>query len=316
MTKNPAERPESSRTVAVSTGSNQRARATGSGPAGASVEVEVGLDINVLTSSIKGLYSYPWVRFVSRAMTDRPAARGSTRGRPTAAQVAARRQSAVDAMRVLLEERGAQGATMGAVAERAGVSKESLYTWFGEKQGLLAALIEANAQVMNARVQSAIERPEAPRAVLVAFATDLLSLLTGPASVSINGPPWPRYLAIRPSPTSSAGMAARRPARSSARTSQRCHADGSLWARSRLVRSPSSTASSSRIARSRRSSARIPRPRTSWLGTPRRPGCLPRAQRASESGFRGARLTLPASGHSRWTNGSLRLQGRWSCRCS
>jgi AcrR family transcriptional regulator len=45
----------------------------------------------------------------------------------------------------LLVERGYGGTTMAAVAERAGSSKETLYAWFGSKQGLFTAVIRRQA---------------------------------------------------------------------------------------------------------------------------------------------------------------------------
>jgi TetR/AcrR family transcriptional repressor of mexJK operon len=47
----------------------------------------------------------------------------------------------LDAVVKLLVERGYQGTTMAAVAERAGSSKETLYAWFGGKQGLFEAVV-------------------------------------------------------------------------------------------------------------------------------------------------------------------------------
>ncbi|GAA2126673.1 TetR/AcrR family transcriptional regulator [Streptomyces synnematoformans] len=114
---------------------------------------------------------------------DRPA----RRGRPRAGEQAARRQAALDAALTELLEHGVGGMTMQAVAARAGSSKESLYTWFGNRQGVLAALIERQAHDVNAAVALAVDRPaEPPRATLVAIARNLLALLVGDVSVALN----------------------------------------------------------------------------------------------------------------------------------
>ncbi|GIH91304.1 TetR/AcrR family transcriptional regulator [Planobispora siamensis] len=110
----------------------------------------------------------------------------SRRGRPRSGEQAARRRAALDAALAELVEHGLEGMTMQAVAARAGSSKESLYSWFGNRQGLLAALIERQSEQVNAAVTAALERPAEPRAMLTAIAENLLGLLVGEASVALN----------------------------------------------------------------------------------------------------------------------------------
>ncbi|WP_307845202.1 TetR/AcrR family transcriptional regulator [Planomonospora sp. ID67723] len=110
----------------------------------------------------------------------------SRRGRPRSGEQAARRQAALDAALAELVEHGMEGMTMQAVAARAGSSKESLYTWFGNRHGLLAALIERQAEQVNTAVTAALARPAEPRATLAAIAENLLGLLVGDASVALN----------------------------------------------------------------------------------------------------------------------------------
>lgn len=110
----------------------------------------------------------------------------SARGRPSAEDVVARRRAVLEATAALLAEGGHRAATTTAVAARAGVSKESLYSWFGDKTGLLAALVQANAEGLNARLGSGLVLGEDPARVLGQFAADLLGLLTGPGSVAVN----------------------------------------------------------------------------------------------------------------------------------
>lgn len=110
----------------------------------------------------------------------------SGRGRPSAEDVVARRRAVLEATASLLVEGGHRAATTAAVSARAGVSKESLYSWFGDKAGLLAALVEANAESMNARFEAGLVAGADPDRVLEQFGADLLTLLTGPGSVAVN----------------------------------------------------------------------------------------------------------------------------------
>lgn len=113
---------------------------------------------------------------------------GPRRGRPPAGSSAAHREVILDAVFELLAERGYQGTTMAAVAARAGSSKETLYAWFGSKQGLFTALIRRQAEAANQAVATALDGDggDDPAATLTAFATNLLLLLLGERSVALN----------------------------------------------------------------------------------------------------------------------------------
>lgn len=120
-------------------------------------------------------------------MTTARARAGQRRGRPPAGTSAAHREVVLDAVFELLVERGYQGTTMAAVAERAGSSKETLYAWFGSKQGLFTALIRRQAEAANQAVAAALDDEGADAAAtLTAFATNLLKLLLGERSVALN----------------------------------------------------------------------------------------------------------------------------------
>lgn len=110
----------------------------------------------------------------------------SRRGRPRADERAQRRQRVIDAAFEELIEHGYEKLTMLGIARRAGASKETLYTWFGNRDGLFAALIEANADASAERVTAALEGDANPRDTLVGYATGLLTLLTSPQSVALN----------------------------------------------------------------------------------------------------------------------------------
>lgn len=102
-------------------------------------------------------------------------------------QSAERRSEILEAAFALLVERGYEGTTMRAIAERAHASKETLYAWFGDKEGLFAALIAHQSETMNASLAHALDDPAtAPAVMLERFGLGALRLLLGERSVAIN----------------------------------------------------------------------------------------------------------------------------------
>jgi AcrR family transcriptional regulator len=75
---------------------------------------------------------------------------------------------------------------MSGVASRAGSSKESLYVWFGSKEGLVAELIRRQSARTNAAVESALTTNQPAREVLVGIATNLLNVLLSDTSLALN----------------------------------------------------------------------------------------------------------------------------------
>jgi AcrR family transcriptional regulator len=75
---------------------------------------------------------------------------------------------------------------MSAVASRAGSSKESLYVWFGNKEGLVAQLIRRQSARTNAAVETALTASQPPRRVLAGIATNLLNVLLSDTSLALN----------------------------------------------------------------------------------------------------------------------------------
>ena len=110
----------------------------------------------------------------------------SRRGRPRAGEREERERRIVEAALDELIEHGYEKVTMLGVARRAGASKETLYSWFGSKEGLFSALIEANADQSAERVAEALDSDDAPIAVLPGHAVGLLTLLTSPGSLALN----------------------------------------------------------------------------------------------------------------------------------
>lgn len=110
----------------------------------------------------------------------------SRRGRPRAADVSAHRRAVIDAAFAELVEHGYRSTTMLSIAKRAGASKETLYTWFGSKQGLFSALVRQQAEATASGIATALDSGGDPRLALTTFAAHLLGMLVGERSVAIN----------------------------------------------------------------------------------------------------------------------------------
>jgi len=99
----------------------------------------------------------------------------------------ARRNAVLESALALLVEGGERALTTAGVARAANCSKESLYKWFGDRDGLLAAMITFQASKVRAEPQpvGATGLP-ALRAQLVGIATNLLKVLSGDVSIALN----------------------------------------------------------------------------------------------------------------------------------
>jgi AcrR family transcriptional regulator len=97
-----------------------------------------------------------------------------------------RQQAVLTAALDLLVEAG-DGLTMTAVARRASCSKETLYKWFGDRDGLLTATVQWQAaKVRVPAVDRKTLDPVSLRASVQQFARDLLSTIAGTTSVALN----------------------------------------------------------------------------------------------------------------------------------
>ncbi|WP_372424529.1 TetR/AcrR family transcriptional regulator [Salinarimonas chemoclinalis] len=97
------------------------------------------------------------------------------------------RESAIEtAAYAVLAERGYGGTSMLNVAKRAKASNETMYRWFGDKNGLFAALVQRNAQRSAERLRAAIEGSGEPLETLRAVAPVLLSMVLGERAVALN----------------------------------------------------------------------------------------------------------------------------------
>lgn len=98
----------------------------------------------------------------------------------------ARQQAVLDAVLGLMVEDGEQ-LTMDAVARRASCSKETLYKWFGDRDGLLTATVRWQASRVHAGHDAAQGLDGATlRERLQDFAVTWLEVITGPTSVALN----------------------------------------------------------------------------------------------------------------------------------
>ena len=97
-----------------------------------------------------------------------------------------RQQEVLDAALALLVEQGDR-LTMTAVARRASCSKETLYKWFGDRDGLLTATVQW--QAAKVRV-AAVDRQRLDLASLTArleeFAANWLSVISTETSIALN----------------------------------------------------------------------------------------------------------------------------------
>ena len=84
----------------------------------------------------------------------------------------------------LLAEKGYRDTSMLQIAKRASASKETLYSWFGDKKGLFTELIKRNA----AKAQTPLPlQPDADiNATLTEFGIKLLSMLLSESAIAIN----------------------------------------------------------------------------------------------------------------------------------
>lgn len=97
-----------------------------------------------------------------------------------------RQEEVLDAVLGLLAE-GRDALTMSAVAERASCSKETLYKWFGDREGLLTATVRWQASKVRAGYyDSAHLDTAALQGSLEAFAVNWLTVISSRTSVALN----------------------------------------------------------------------------------------------------------------------------------
>jgi len=86
----------------------------------------------------------------------------------------------------VLAEKGYAGTSMLAVAKAAKASNETLYRWYGDKNGLFAALIARNAEAAKDVLAAALQEGGDPVQTLRQLAPLLLGTLTSDRAVALN----------------------------------------------------------------------------------------------------------------------------------
>ncbi|MEM6712124.1 MAG: TetR/AcrR family transcriptional regulator [Pseudomonadota bacterium] len=98
------------------------------------------------------------------------------------------RQNAVLAVGLrLIVEGGEKALTTAGLAKAANCSKESLYKWFGDRDGILSAIVVFQAsKVRGAEERASPATQQAFEEALTIFAEDLLSVLLSESSLALN----------------------------------------------------------------------------------------------------------------------------------
>ena len=107
---------------------------------------------------------------------------------PEETEFTARQAEVLEAGLALLVAGGEKALTTAGLARAANCSKESLYKWFGDRDGVLSAMIAFQASKVRvpSLAASAHRDLAAFRADFEGFASDLLAVLSGPASLALN----------------------------------------------------------------------------------------------------------------------------------
>lgn len=97
-----------------------------------------------------------------------------------------RQQQIEAAAYALLEARGYGGTSMQGIAKHARASNETLYNWYGDKQGLFQALVTRNAAEVKGHLEAELQTDHDALSILATLGPKLLDLLTGDRAVALN----------------------------------------------------------------------------------------------------------------------------------
>ncbi|MEJ6390981.1 TetR/AcrR family transcriptional regulator [Gymnodinialimonas ulvae] len=95
-----------------------------------------------------------------------------------------RRAQIEDAAYRMLGEKGYAGTSMQAIARAAQASNETLYNWYGDKKGLMAALVARNTETVRATLVENVGGDALDR--LARMGPILLGMVLGPRAVALN----------------------------------------------------------------------------------------------------------------------------------
>lgn len=99
----------------------------------------------------------------------------------------AQRQNQIEAAAYkVLESKGYAGTSMLGIAKEARASNETLYNWYGDKQGLFRALVARNAEEVKTHLEAELQTARDAMSILGSLGPKLLRLLTGDRAVAIN----------------------------------------------------------------------------------------------------------------------------------
>lgn len=87
---------------------------------------------------------------------------------------------------ILFDALGFEGTSMLAVAKRAKASNETMYRWYGDKNGLFESMVRANAAQVRAELAEVASTGAAPMDRLARVAPVLLDMLLGPRAIALN----------------------------------------------------------------------------------------------------------------------------------
>ena len=98
-----------------------------------------------------------------------------------------RRQAQIEkAAYEMLEQKGYAGTTMQGIARKAHASNETLYNWYGDKQGLFIALVSRNAAEVRSLLETELSSDHDALSVLGMLGPKLLKLVIGDRAVALN----------------------------------------------------------------------------------------------------------------------------------
>ena len=86
----------------------------------------------------------------------------------------------------VLETKGYGGTSMLSIARQARASNETLYNWYGDKQGLFLALVTRNAAEVKSHLEAELKTDNDALSILATLGPKLLDLLTGNRAVALN----------------------------------------------------------------------------------------------------------------------------------
>jgi AcrR family transcriptional regulator len=97
-----------------------------------------------------------------------------------------RQQQIETAAYEVLEAKGYGGTSMQGIAKQARASNETLYNWYGDKQGLFRALVTRNAEEVKSHLEAELKTDHDALSILGTLGPKLLILLTGDRAVALN----------------------------------------------------------------------------------------------------------------------------------